>query len=89
MAGRRQMIGLDREHREQLLALARAENSSASVLLARLVEDAYRASIETDSAARREAARHLTSMEIEDVPDPETLSQQIDGTLPLSHLSRR
>ena len=43
-----------------------------------------------DDAARREArlraARELALMQIEEVPDPETLSRQLQATYELDHL---
>jgi len=77
MAAERYEIRLDSERRRQLRELAALYEASASDVVRRLIDQAYE---ELDRERRLEAVRKMASLEIEDVPDPEELSRQLDAT---------
>ena len=70
-------VRLDQERRRKLRELAAEQGAPVSELVRRLIDRAYE---ETLQARRRRAAQKLGQLEIEDVPDPEALSRQLEGT---------
>ena len=89
LASKRPEYAVDRAHRARLTALAKERDLSPSALLAQLIDEAHAAAKEADYQRRLAAARSLTSLEIEELPDPETLSRQIDETSAVPDLPRR
>ena len=77
MATRRLDIRLDEARREKLQELAAEQGTPVSDLVRRLIDLAYEQRLREQ---RWRAARELSTMEIEDMPDPETLSRQLEGT---------
>ena len=76
MAARLRVL-LDDERRERLDELAEEAGVSMSEVVRRLIDDAW----EAEMLERRLAAvARLSSLEGEDVPDPETLSRQLTRT---------
>lgn len=69
-------VRLDKERRRKLGALATEQGASMSEMVRRLIDRAYE---ETLQARRKRAAQELGCLEIEDVPDPATLSRQLEG----------
>lgn len=70
-------VRLDQEGRRKLRELAEEQGAPVSEIVRRLIDRAYE---ETLRARRRRAAQELGRLEIEDVPDPETLSRQLEST---------
>lgn len=69
-------VRLDPDHRRKLSELAAARRAPVSELVREMIDRAY----EADLRERRlRAVRELAAMEIEDVPDPETLKRQLDS----------
>ena len=77
MATQRLDIRLDQERRRKLRELAAEQGAPISELVRRLIDQAYE---ETLRERRARAARELGRLEIEDVPDPATLSRQLEDT---------
>jgi hypothetical protein len=76
MATERLDVRLDTERRNKLRELAAQYKAPVSEVVRRLIDKAYE---ETLLARRRRAARELGRLEIEEVPDPEILSRQLEG----------
>ncbi len=76
MATDRLDVRLDPEHRRKLRELAAEQGTPVSETIRRLVDRAYE---ETLRARRKRAAQMLAQLEIEEVPDPATLSRQLEG----------
>jgi hypothetical protein len=74
MVGERLEVRLDPEMREKLEELAKMRSLSISDTVREAIDKAY---AEVMLRRRREAARRIGEMGIEDVPDPETLSKQL------------
>ncbi len=74
--GKRLEIRLDPEHRRKLEEVARSGELTVSEAVRRMIERAYG---EEARARRMEAAREISRLDLEDVPDPETLSRQLEG----------
>jgi hypothetical protein len=73
-------IRLDTEHRRKLEELAQSRDTSISDLVRNLLDHAYE---EWLRAERHRAVERLASLNIEDVPDPDVLARQLDGTYDL------
>lgn len=69
-------VRLDREHRRKLEEAARSRGLTVSEMVRRMIEQAYEQELRTE---RRRAAEELSGLEVEEVPDPETLSRQLEG----------
>ena len=69
-------VRLDQERRRKLRELAAEQGTPVSEMVRRLIDKAYE---ETLQARRCRAARELGRLEIEEVPDPETLSRQLES----------
>ena len=83
MVTERLEVRLDRERRRKLSELAQGQGAALSEVVRRLIDQAYD---EARHEERIRAAEHLISLEVEDVPDPETLSRQLDSTHDLPDL---
>ena len=69
-------VRLDKERRRKLKELAVEQGAPVSEMVRRLIDRAYE---ETLQVRRRSAAQELGQLEIEDVPDPETVSRQLES----------
>ena len=76
-------VRLDHERRRRLSALATARGASVSEVVREMIDQAYEEGLR---AERLRAARELARLAVEDVPDPETLSRQLEGTYESAHL---
>ncbi len=76
MATDRLDVRLDPEHRRRLTEVAAEQGTPVSETIRRLIDRAYE---ETLRARRKRAAEQLAQLEIEEVPDPATLSRQLEG----------
>ncbi|MBI3977182.1 MAG: ribbon-helix-helix protein, CopG family [Chloroflexi bacterium] len=76
MPSERLDVRLDPEHLRKLRALAAEQGAPVSEAVRRLIDRAYE---DTLKARRKRAAQELAELEIEDLPDPATLSQQLEG----------
>lgn len=76
MATERLDVRLDRDRHRKLRELAAQYDVPVSETVRRLIDRAYEDSLRE---RRKRAARELGRMQIEDVPNPETLSRQLEG----------
>ena len=83
MATERLEVRLGPEHRRKLSELAAAQGAPVSEVVREIIDHAYEDAL---GLRRRRAARELAELEVEDVPDPETLSRQLEGTYESSDL---
>ncbi len=74
MVAERLDVRLDREHREKLAKILEAQGITVSTVVRTWIDQAYEA---LEHERRRQAALRLTQMQIEDVPDPQTLKRQL------------
>jgi len=70
-------VRLDPERRRKLSELATEHGAPVSEVVRQMIDQAYE---ETLRVRRLRAARQLARLAVEDVPDPETLSRQLEGT---------
>lgn len=77
MVASRLDVRLDADHRQKLEAIALARGTRISDAVRELIDQAYD---EAQGAKRIRAALELRKFEIEDVPDPEILSEQLQAT---------
>lgn len=75
MATDRLDVRLGPEHRRKLVELADEQGTTVSETVRGLIDRAYEQSFLT---RRRRAAEAIARLEIEDVPDPATLSRQLE-----------
>ena len=85
MVAERLEVRLDAEHRRRLSELAEAKGAALSEIVRQMIDQAYE---EVLLERRRQAVREIAAMEIEDVPDPETLSRQLAQTHDTPDISR-
>jgi Arc/MetJ-type ribon-helix-helix transcriptional regulator len=76
-------VRLDSEHRQKLAELVERERASISEVIRRLIDQAYEDSLRE---RRLELVREIAALEIEDVPDPDELSRQLDRTYDIRDL---
>ena len=69
-------VRLDQERRRKLRELAAEQGTPVSETVRCLIDTAYEDSL---GARRKRAARELGRLEIEDVPDPATLTRQLEA----------
>ena len=69
-------VRLDSEHRRRLEKLAEEKGEPISEVVRRLIDDAYQ---EIMRERRIRAAETLASLEVEDPPDPEQLSRELEA----------
>lgn len=78
MATERLEVRLDQERRRKLDELARAQGVPVSEAVRSLIDQAYEGVLLRER--RRQAAQTLARLEVEEVPEPDELSRQLDGT---------
>jgi Arc/MetJ-type ribon-helix-helix transcriptional regulator len=76
-------VRLDSERRQKLAELVERERASISEVIRRLIDQAYEDSLRE---RRLELVREIAALEIEDVPDPDELSRQLDRTYDIRDL---
>ena len=69
-------VRLDSEHRRRLEKLAEEKGEPISEVVRRLINDAYE---EIMRERRMRAVERLVSLEVEDPPDPEQLSRELEA----------
>ena len=69
-------VRLDVERRRRLDELVEYRGEPISQIVRRLIDDAYEDIIQK---RRRQAAERLTRLEVEDPPDTETLSRELEA----------
>ncbi len=77
MQASRLEVRLDPERRRKLAEIAAARRASISELIREMIDQIYE---EICRADRLRAAQELAQLEVEDVPDQETLDRQLDST---------
>lgn len=70
-------VRLDDERKERLEEMGKAEGLSISEVVRRLIDDAWE---EVMRARRIAAVERMAQLEVEDPPDPETLSRELEET---------
>ena len=70
-------VRLDDERKQRLEQLGEAEGVPISEVVRRLIDDAWE---EVMRARRIAAVERMAQLEIEDVPDPDTLSRELEET---------
>ena len=75
MTTERLEVRLDAEHRRKLDELAKARGRPVSAVIREAIDRAYD---EIRLERRLQLVRDIGELNIEDVPDPETLSKQLD-----------
>jgi len=83
MLAERLEVRLDPEHRRRLLEIATSRRVPVSEVVRQMIDETYQA---VDRAERLRAVQDLISLEIEDVPNPDVLSRQLDETHELPDL---
>jgi predicted transcriptional regulator len=77
MASERYEIRLDSEYRRKLKELASMRDAPAAEVVREMIDEAYEAIL---IERRMALVRRIAELDIEDVPDPETLSRQLAST---------
>lgn len=83
MATQRLEVRLDPDRRRKLSELAAARGVPVSELVRQIIDQVYEETLRT---RRLRAAHELARLQVEDVPDPQTLSRQLGGTYDLPDL---
>ena len=83
MANERLEVRLDSERHRKLSEIAGQRGMTLSALVREMID---RASEDSERAERLRAAMQIINANVEDVPDPETLSRQLDETNALPDL---
>lgn len=83
MLAERLEVRLDPERRLKLETLAAARRVAVSVLVREMIDEAYEESLREE---RLRAVVELGELNVEDVPEPEVLSRQLESTYDLCHL---
>ena len=76
MAIARLEVRLDQNHKRKLKEMADEQKTSVSEVVRRLIDEAYEEAL---TARRKRAVEEIAKLEIEDVPDPETVSPQLEA----------
>src|SRR3989304_1768833 len=84
MVTQRLEVRLDRERRRKLSELAQGRGVPVSQAVRQMIDEAYKEALRE---RRIRAARELARLAVEDVPDPATLSRQLEGTYEPADLS--
>lgn len=84
MVTERLEVRLDRERRRKLSELAQGRGVPVSEAVRQMIDEAYKEALRE---RRLRAARELARLAVEDVPDPATLSRQLEGTYEPADLS--
>jgi uncharacterized protein (DUF1778 family) len=69
-------VRLDPERRKRLEEMARDRGVPISDVVRSLIDDAYESILRE---RRRKAVDHLVSLEVEDPPDPQALSRELEA----------
>lgn len=77
MVTERLEVRLDRERRQKLNELAATRGAAVSEVVRQLIDQAYE---EIAIARRLRIVEELAKLEIEDVPDPDTINRQSEST---------
>lgn len=77
MVGQRLEVRLDTERQHKLATILAERRIPVSEVVRQFIDEAYE---EIARARRIEAARRIAAMEIEDVPDPETIKRQSESS---------
>jgi hypothetical protein len=77
-------VRLDPERRRKLLRIAETRGLTVSYTVRELIDQAFE---ESQREYRQQLVREIAGLEVEDVPDPEELSRQLDSTHDLGDLS--
>jgi hypothetical protein len=77
MVAARLEVRLDPESQRKLATVIELRGTPVSTIVRELIDRAYE---EVMLQRRREAVRRIAAMQIEDLPDPDELSQQLDST---------
>lgn len=77
MATERLELRIDADRRRKLEDLARQRGVPVSEAVRSLIDDAYEGIL---GERRRHAARAISALALEDVPEPDELARQLDGT---------
>ena len=77
-------VRLYRDRRRKLSELAQGRGVPVSQAVRQMIDEAYK---EPLGERRIRAARELARLAVEDVPDPATLSRQLEGTYEPTDLS--
>jgi hypothetical protein len=83
MLAERLEVRLDPERRRRLMEIAASRRIPLSEVVRQMIDETYQS---VDRAERLRAAQDLISLQIEDVPDPDVLSRQLDETHELPDL---
>jgi hypothetical protein len=86
MVSERLEVRLDPERREKLERVVEREGGSVAGALRRLLDLGYE---DWMKERRKEAVRLIAEANLEDVPDPEELSRQLDSTYDIPDPYRR
>ena len=70
-------VRLDSEHRRRLKELAEENGVPISEVVRRLIDGAYE---DVLRARRKQAVEHLIGLNVEDPPDPVTLSRELEAS---------
>jgi hypothetical protein len=76
-------VRLDAEHRRKLAEITARRGAPVSVVVRDMIDQAYE---DVTREERLRAAREMAQFEIEEVPDPDELSRQLDSTHDLPDL---
>ena len=77
MVSERLEVRLDSERRRKLSELAAARHAPVSEVVRQMIDEVYE---EVLLERRRQAVQRIAQLQVEDVPDPETLSRQLAQT---------
>ena len=83
MIAERLDIRLDSERKRKLAELAESQGASISEVVRTMIDREYEQVLKEK---RHQAFNRLIALEIEDVPDPDTLSRQLEATYDLGEL---
>lgn len=76
-------VRLGEERRRKLEQIAASRGLAVSAVVRQLIDQAYE---DIGRAERLRLVRELAALEIEDVPDPETLNRQLDSAYDIPDL---
>lgn len=83
MASARLDVRLDRERRQKLDEIAASRRVPVSAVIRAMIDETYEA---VHRADRLRVVQELAGLHVEDVPDPETLSRQLESTYAIPDL---
>ncbi len=77
MTSTRLEVRLGREHKARLVEIAKTRDLPIATVVREMIDQAYDDCI---AERRRRALERLLDLEVEDVPDPETINRQSEST---------